>query len=187
MPTGITHAFVGWAGAKLAIPRATPRKLWIVATLCALAPDVDVLGFQIGIPYGDMMGHRGLTHSLPFALALSLAVMLVFFREHKPWTSRRWWGLWMLLLGVTAAHGLLDAMTDGGLGVAMFAPLSNTRYFLPWRPIRVSPIGLRGMLAYRDMAAAAIASELILVWLPLTAAVILRRRRRAAPQTDGPG
>jgi hypothetical protein len=33
-------------------------------------------------------------------------------------------------------------MTDGGLGVAFFAPFHNERYFFPWRPIAVSPIGM---------------------------------------------
>jgi hypothetical protein len=32
---------------------------------------------------------------------------------------------------VTASHGMLDAMTDGGLGVAFFAPFDNARYFFP--------------------------------------------------------
>jgi hypothetical protein len=37
---------------------------------------------------------------------------------------------------VTASHGALDAMTDGGLGIAFFAPFDNTRYFFPFRPIK---------------------------------------------------
>ena len=38
----------------------------------------------------------------------------------------------------TMSHALLDALTDGGLGVAFFSPFSNERYFFPWTPIRVS-------------------------------------------------
>ena len=38
-----------------------------------------------------------------------------------------------------ASHGVLDALTDGGSGVAFLAPFDDTRYFFPWRPIRVSP------------------------------------------------
>jgi hypothetical protein len=34
----------------------------------------------------------------------------------------------------TASHGVLDATTNGGLGVAFFSPFDNRRYFLPWRP-----------------------------------------------------
>jgi inner membrane protein len=43
---------------------------------------------------------------------------------------------------VLASHGLLDTMTDGGLGAALFWPFTLTRYFAPWRPIPVAPIGL---------------------------------------------
>ena len=42
---------------------------------------------------------------------------------------------------VLASHGLLDTMTDGGLGAALLWPFSLTRYFAPWRPIPVAPIG----------------------------------------------
>jgi inner membrane protein len=64
---------------------------------------------------------------------------------------------------VTASHGVLDAMTDGGSGVAFWAPFDDGRYFLPWRPIPVSPIG-RGFFTARG--AAVFESELLLVWLP---------------------
>jgi membrane-bound metal-dependent hydrolase YbcI (DUF457 family) len=44
--------------------------------------------------------------------------------------------------GVLAIHPLLDTMTDGGLGCALFWPIDLRRYFAPWRPIPVAPIGL---------------------------------------------
>jgi inner membrane protein len=44
---------------------------------------------------------------------------------------------------VVATHGLLDTLTDGGLGVALLWPFSDARYFAPWRPIPVAPIGRR--------------------------------------------
>jgi inner membrane protein len=43
---------------------------------------------------------------------------------------------------VAVSHGLLDAMTDGGLGVALLWPWTPQRIFFPWRPIPVAPIGL---------------------------------------------
>ena len=48
----------------------------------------------------------------------------------------------LFLFVSTLSHGLLDMLTNGGLGVALFVPMSNERYFFPWRPITVSPIGL---------------------------------------------
>jgi len=43
---------------------------------------------------------------------------------------------------VLVSHPLLDTLTDGGLGCALFWPFDLTRYFAPWRPIPVAPIGL---------------------------------------------
>ena len=43
---------------------------------------------------------------------------------------------------VLVSHGLLDTLTDGGLGCALLWPFDLTRYFAPWRPIPVAPIGL---------------------------------------------
>jgi inner membrane protein len=80
---------------------------------------------------------------------------------------------------ITASHGLFDAMTDGGLGIAFFSPFDTTRYFLPWRPIRVSPIG-PGFFSDRGMTV--LVSEATWLWLPSAAlaavAWIVRRRER---------
>jgi inner membrane protein len=74
-------------------------------------------------------------------------------------------------------------MTDGGLGVAFFAPFSNERWFLPWRPIRVSPIGVAAFFSSRGRAV--LESELRIVWLPAAILAVLgvwlERRRRRQP------
>ena len=44
---------------------------------------------------------------------------------------------------VAISHGLLDTLTDGGLGIALLWPFSNERFFAPWTPIPVAPIGAR--------------------------------------------
>ena len=71
-------------------------------------------------------------------------------------------------------------MTTGGLGVAFFAPFDDTRYFFPWRPIPVSPIGVRRFFGERGLAV--LAGELLWVWLPAAAVAALswRMRRHAA-------
>jgi inner membrane protein len=75
---------------------------------------------------------------------------------------------------------LLDAMTDGGLGVAFFAPFSNTRYFLPWTPIRVSPIGVSRFFTERGLAV--LKSEVVWIWIPAAVLALVGRgvRRREA-------
>jgi hypothetical protein len=54
-------------------------------------------------------------------------------------------------------------MTDGGLGCALFWPFDLTRYFAPWRPIQVAPIGLAFLSPYGAIVAL---SEIVL-FLPL--------------------
>jgi inner membrane protein len=101
-------------------------------------PDADVIAFRFGIPYGATFGHRGAFHSIAFAglVAVLLAAAAVWCRA-SPVALAITGGL------VVASHGLLDTLTDGGRGIALFWPLSAERYFAPWRPIPVAPIGVR--------------------------------------------
>jgi inner membrane protein len=74
---------------------------------------------------------------------------------------------------VTASHGLLDALTDGGLGVALFSPFTQKRFFFSWTPIEVSPFGWRWLLKPGERGV--LWSELKWVWGPvLVLAGILR-------------
>jgi inner membrane protein len=172
MPTTITHALAGLAVGKLVAPGPMPPPYYSVALALGLLPDVDVLAFPLGIPYGARFGHRGFSHS--FACAV-LGGLLAALPMAGP-LGVPWWRLWPAFAAAMASHTLLDALTDGGLGVAFFAPLDDRRYFLPWRPIRVSPIG-RAAFSRRGLRA--LLSEVCWVWLPLgvlVAADALRRR-----------
>ena len=68
-----------------------------------------------------------------------------------------------------ASHGLLDMLTNGGLGVALFWPFEQTRHFAPLTPIAVSPIGLSDFISARG--ATVLWSEAIWIWMPLTLVV----------------
>ncbi|HKA15984.1 MAG TPA: metal-dependent hydrolase [Myxococcota bacterium] len=160
MPSAIAHAAPALALIPAFANRATPARLWIAGALCAAAPDLDVIGFAFGIPYGHWLGHRGVTHGIPFAAALAAAVAWVWFR---PLRVRAW----LYLFFATASHGALDALTNGGLGVALLSPFDTTRYFAPFRPIEVSPIGIAGFLSARGVAI--LENELVWVWLPCLA------------------
>lgn len=97
------------------------------------------------------------------------------------------WKLALLLFVITTSHGLLDAMTNGGLGVAFFSPFDRERYFLPWTPIQVSPIGAGGFFSQRGLEV--IRSEMVWLWGPLMllAAIfyLVNRRRRASSVGKG--
>lgn len=137
-------------------------RFWYLAILCSILPDIDVLGFPLGIRYGDLWGHRGMTHSLLFAAVISVIMAFRF----APARAERW-KLILLLFIVTVSHGVLDAMTNGGLGVAFFSPFDTRRYFFPWTPIQVSPIGASGFFSTRGMNV--ILSEIVWVWGPAVA------------------
>jgi inner membrane protein len=176
MASVFTHAFLAVGLGK--IYRASmPPRFWILSALCAVLPDADVLTFAFGISYGDMLGHRGLSHSLAFALVLGCAVAFIFFQGDQ---FRR--GLLTIYFFiVTASHGALDALTNGGLGVALFAPLSAERYFFPVRPLVVSPIGIESF--FSEWGWAVIRSEVVWVWIPGLAAIAtasaIRRMQRS--------
>ena len=122
--------------------RQTAWKALLLAGFCAFCPDLDVLAFRFDIPYNSIWGHRGWTHSLAFALLLGTTLAwLVYGRE------KQWWkmALWFVL--ATASHPLLDMLTTGGLGCALWWPVREERLFFPWRPILVSPLELRSFIS----------------------------------------
>jgi inner membrane protein len=163
MPTIISHGVAAIALGKCYPGDERPARFWVLAAVSAALPDADVIGFGLGIKYDDLLGHRGLTHSFFFALMIAFLVVLIFFKNIKP-SSSRWWSLVACFFIVTASHGILDAMTNGGLGVAFFSPFSNSRYFFPWTPIEVSPLDHDGFFSPRGMSV--IISEIIWVWIP---------------------
>ena len=77
---------------------------------------------------------------------------------------------------VLASHGLLDTMTDGGLGAALLWPFSLARYFAPWRPIPVAPIGLD----FFTLDGAIVALSELLLFLPLWLFACRMRQRAVA-------
>ena len=160
MPTIISHGVSALAIGNVFPHGRVPLRFWILSIFCAMLPDIDVVGFAFGFKYEDMLGHRGLTHSFAFALFVGCIAGLITWSREK----RRWFPFILYFFLVTASHGILDAMTNGGLGVAFFAPFSNARYFFPWRPIEVSPLGLDRFLSSRGIEV--MVSEIKWVWIP---------------------
>jgi inner membrane protein len=150
-----------------------PRRAWAIAIAAAILPDADAIGFWLGVPYDSVFGHRGITHSLAFAAAFA-AVLAWSLRQRR---------LWLFFFLAIASHGILDAFTNGGMGVAFFAPFSKVRYFFPVTPIEVSPISVTRFISWRGLRI--LASEAQWVWLPAFAlggaGLYFSRRRRLWP------
>jgi|SRR5277367_1033483 len=185
MASVFSHAVAALGiGACFYRPQA-PKRVWVIGAVCSVVPDLDVIGLRFGVQYADFWGHRGFTHSLLFAGLLASLVVLLAFRQGTPGLGPL--ALWLYFFLATASHGLLDAMTDGGLGVAFFSPFNNNRYFLPWTPIRVSPIGISRFFTHRGLAV--VQSELLWIWIPsglliLATWLIHHRSRSTREQTD---
>ncbi len=172
MPTVMSHAAVPLAGA-LILGRS--RLSWpVIATglVFAMLPDADVVGFRFDIDYADSWGHRGATHSLIFAAVAALFAAAVLRPDRYIVAA-------VFLFIAMASHGLLDMLTNGGLGAALFWPFDDGRYFAPFTPIAVSPIGISNFISMRGIKV--LSSEAIWIWIPLTliaaAGLGIRKRR----------
>ncbi len=182
MPSLITHSLVALGATRALAGERADRSVYVAAAVLACLPDADVVAFRFGIPYDHALGHRGFSHSLGFALVTSLVTTIVLWRRRPVERARvSAFPLWMLLFAMAASHGLLDAFTNGGHGIAFAWPFTAERFFAPWRPIQVSPIGIGQFLGPRGVRV--IVSEARWVWAPLlawvVAAEVTRRRTRA--------
>jgi inner membrane protein len=128
----LTHSLVGLAASKAGLERLSPG----TTTLCVLAanaPDSDILALIFGGRWAFLHHHRGITHSVAGALALALALPLIFYladvvfariRGQPSRTKLR--GLMIASLVVTATHPILDWTNN--YGVRLLLPW-NSRWF----------------------------------------------------------
>jgi inner membrane protein len=143
LASAITHFIVG---ASIALPAmelpalrgVLPRwAIPVTAGLFGALPDLDTyLMFALDIPHGSLFAHRGVFHSAAFLAVLATGVALLVARGRAALPLAAVWA------AAAITHPLLDMLTDGGSGVMLFFPFSEERLFFPWRPIRVSPLGV---------------------------------------------
>jgi inner membrane protein len=120
-----------------AAPRRLLRPFLVTGAICAVIPDLDAIGRWTG--GGDVAwlgGHRGFTHSLPFAALAGSVAAIATMRDRRWRDYRLRFGLFVAI--VTAAHGALDAFTSIGAvtsPVQFFSPYSAQGYVSPWQPI----------------------------------------------------
>ena len=150
------HGIVAYTTARL-LDSKSSKLLVFLAITSAILPDLDVLAFKLGIDYGHPLGHRGFTHSILFAFIWSGILSIAFGKTRK--------FLFMVVLFLsTISHGLLDAITTGGMGVGFFVPFENSRYFFPLRVVQVSPIGVEAF--FSEWGIRVILSELKYIVVP---------------------
>ena len=178
MPSLIGHAIVGATAARffssVSVPSVTSRvKLrrfyWALTLFCTLIPDADGLSFALGVPYESFFGHRGFFHSILFAAwvgffaAATYLTYLTYLKAPKIKPAQGW-RLVLYFFLVTLSHPVLDAMTNGGHGVAFFSPFNVNRYFSRYRPIDVAPLSITEFFGNAGLRV--VFSEFVFLLLP---------------------
>lgn len=178
MATIYTHAIVGLGLGKALTKGRKPVLFWALAAFLPVLPDFDA--FLPGY-YGSILGHRGFTHSLPFALWVGFLTASLTYRYFR----MNIWGLTGLFTLMTASHGILDAFTHAGFGIPFFWPIAESRYG-PWGPIHVADIAFD---LPNPWTSRALPDELLWVWLPTAVVVSLvmwyRWMRRRHVKVEG--
>src|SRR5882724_835903 len=168
MPSPFSHAAASIALGKIYTGQKMPVRFWTLTIVCAVVADLDILGGRLGFGFWGIFGHRGITHSILFAALLGLVATQLCKRSLDGVSGK---SLFLYFFLVAASHGILDGLVDGVQGVAFLAPFDAMRYFLPWRPIHSSPIG---MGFFSPEGVAVILNEIRWVWIPSVAIILAR-------------
>ncbi len=176
MASLFTHVAVPLIARRaVSIPENLERRLDVIAVLVSIWPDLDYATLPFEVRPSDVLGHRGLTHSLFVAIAVGLVAFLLF---PKPARKR----IAALLVLVALSHPIIDALTAGDLGVALFWPITRARFVFPFSLVATCPVGLDEWLGYWGLVT--IANEALYIVMPLALAVgfarLPERRTRLA-------
>ena len=189
MPTIISHSVIAVSSAYGFSSGKKSLKFWILSIACSILPDADVIGYRwLYISSYEFFGHRGFFHSPFFAALISVLVVCIFYRKEVV-DSKQWLKYFLYFFILAASHGILDAFTNGGNGIALLSPITNERYFSPWTPIEVSPLSIRAFLSQRGLTV--LISELLWIWVPSIIIIIFLkiiggRRRHLQIENNGP-
>lgn len=175
MPSTFGHAVAGLAITAVFHGEKLPRRTWAIAACCATAPDLDWFVSLLNMHRGHVLNHRGVAHSLFAALVIATLAFFLAYRK-----DQRRWAVWLCLTIATLSHGLLDALTSGGVGVALFMPFSETRWACLWQPGQVAPLPLGREHTWYFLRS--LWTELFWIGLPALVLVAWSRLARQARQ-----
>ena len=142
---------------------SNPRTAILTFAALAVAPDLDLISGAFGVPPDTPLSHRGITHSLTFAVAV--ATLAAF-------GARRWGRGAMvggMTLGALASHGILDTLSQLGAGPMLLWPFTTQSYGFIWRPIP----GVLSSSDYLTLQALPTLATETLIFLPLIVYALL--------------
>jgi inner membrane protein len=120
----LSHIVLGAAVGEAMLGNKIGRKAMLYGALAGNLPDIDVLGILFLSDSKQLLFHRGITHSLFFAVVISTLLGWVLKRFHND-HSIVWMNWTWLFITAMLSHLLLDSFTCYGLG--LFEPFNNYR------------------------------------------------------------
>ncbi len=180
MPLPLGHAAAGLAIYEL-YPAAKPKiewwKLWLFVGILANLPDID---FIIGLVYGGNgnIFHRGITHSLLFALFAGLFAFLAGRKWPRIFPPLGFIRCTILVL----SHTILDVIFSES-GTSLFYPFElfhSAGYSTLWDIARMTMTE-----SYRD-AGIIIASAAVIISVKAVERIRLAKREKPAPAGPRP-
>ena len=138
MSTVISHSLVG-AGISSFFRFENKKKIMITSLLLAALPDSDTL-VMTAIGCGTIFDHRGVFHSIFFAILVGSLVAYLF--KQKKWIEpSEFIKLAILFSAVTFSHPFADGFsTSWRYGVSYLAPFDMTKYFWFSSPLPLVPL-----------------------------------------------
>lgn len=121
----LTHIVLGACIGEAVAGKKLGKKSLLLGAMAQSVPDIDFITTFFLSDSADIVAHRGITHSIIFAIIatflLSWAARHVFKKLNLPWK------LWFLLFGINIlVHIFIDGFNAYGIG--WFEPFSPTRY-----------------------------------------------------------
>lgn len=120
----LTHIALGACMGEAFAGRTVGKKAMLWGALAQSIPDIDFLAAFWMTPSGNLLAHRGFTHSLLFCAIITPLFAMMAEKLHRPHNIRL--KKWVLFFGsVIFIHIFIDAFNNYGVG--WFEPFSHRR------------------------------------------------------------
>jgi len=121
----LTHIALGACVGEAFFERGFGKKAMVWGALAQSIPDIDFLAGLWTSPAGDLLAHRGFTHSILFALLIVPAFALSADKIHRPHNIA--FRTWLLFFAAEVfMHLFIDAFNNYGIG--WLEPFSDARF-----------------------------------------------------------
>jgi inner membrane protein len=120
----LTQIVLGAAVAEAVAGKKMGNKAALWGALAGTIPDLDVFFMALFHPIDAALVHRGISHSLLFALGMGPLLGWLFFHMYKKKYNLSTW-IWLFFLGIVT-HPMLDMFTNYGTSFLWPLPLRIT-------------------------------------------------------------